>query len=1569
MLFAFFRELKYINNHTLRIYFNCHLSLSPSSRKYIYAPSEIKSHSDNTILTLIRRIFRMKSVRPFLGVMCMLVILSGSTFAQIQIHLPDTTALAGTTITIPLYTGYVSDTSTVQAYQTLITYDPDLADCQSSAPGPVTPGNWFSLYNLNVPGTINGGAFMTMPPYLSGEGVLHYFTFAIAENSSGVCPLHFESFTYNDGIPATVTIDGSITVYAPPSPFGLLTPSYGDTAWAAEQLLTWEESFDPDPFDDPHYDVWLGNEPDLADAWLAAEDVAETEFLLTGLEDDLEYYWTIRATDSNTAGTWANDTLMFYTYVIEAPTAFSLSAPANGSTANTYTVEVSWTESTDPDPGDEISYQLEWSLDPTFTTFDFIVTADLSYTIEDVTQLFDNLPDDAEIFWRVKAFDTFGLFTYADPGEAGWSFNINVYEPPTAFGLLSPAYGDTMWVLSAELNWEESFDPDPFDDPHYDVWLGNEPDLSDAWLAAEGIPETELMLTGLDNETFYYWTVRATDSNTGGTWADDTLMFFTHLPEPPGMFALLDPGNGHVLNTDIVTVSWSESIDPDPGDEIYYEVQWTLDETFTVYDSDITIETSYTITTISSLLDELPDDATIYWRVKAVDTFELFTWANPGSGGWSFIIGIAQTPSGFGLLTPGYGDTMWVLEAGLEWEVSSDPDPGSAVHYDVIIGFEPDLSDGWTAADSIAETSFTVTGLDDDMSYYWTVRATDNNTLGTWADDTSMFRTYLPEAPGTFALYDPGNARIVNTDEVTVTWTASTDPDPGDEFSYQLQWSLDPAFGSYDFIDTEETSYTITDITTQFDNLPDDITVYWRVKAEDTFGLFSWANPGMNGWSFIINVLEAPSAFGLLSPASGDTNWTGEAVLEWEASIDPDPYDVPHYDVWAGNEPDMSDGWLAADSIAETDFTLSGLADDEDYYWTVRATDSNSPGAWADDTFMFTTYFVEAPEAFELDAPENGATLNEYTVEVSWTTAPDPDPGDEVYYQVEWSLDPAFGEFDFGTTSETTFLIEDVSALTDDLPDDASIYWRVKAVDTFELFTWGDPGETGWSFNIDVFQAPGPFGLLSPAVGDTCWGSDTLLVWEAASDPDPYDVPTYDVWVGNEADLSDAWLAAEGLADAAYLLTGLEDAGVYYWTVYATDSNTPGTWADDTLHFYTNPYAGISGFVNYYMLSMEPVPGVDMTLTGYLDDVVQTDLTGAYYFDNLFIGNDYTVKPSKLEPTWVSPIIISLGDAVLAAQGASGLADLTDEQIVAADVEGGTGLNFYDAVKISLYSVQSLDRFAVAIENESDWAFVPTETEYFPLTGNMIDDYSAILYGDPSGNWSSAFTTMAYVHDEELIGEYSITDDVLTVPIMVKDGNEDACYVQAEIGYDPAQLEFMAAELTDLTYDWNIVTPALEQNTYNRPGHFAFGAFNVEPIAGSGAALNLKFKILDSESDIELTLSKYSTQESEIMSSGVTVTPVIAPDEYALRQNYPNPFNPETTLKFDIKEAGHVTLSIYNSSGQKVRTLVDSYMEPGTYSETFNGIDDSGREFASGIYFYQIRCNDFNAVKKMVFIK
>jgi hypothetical protein len=93
------------------------------------------------------------------------------------------------------------------------------------------------------------------------------------------------------------------------------------------------------------------------------------------------------------------------------------------------------------------------------------------------------------------------------------------------------------------------------------------------------------------------------------------------------------------------------------------------------------------------------------------------------------------------------------------------------------------------------------------------------------------------------------------------------------------------------------------------------------------------------------------------------------------------------------------------------------------------------------------------------------------------------------------------------------------------------------------------------------------------------------------------------------------------------------------------------------------------------------------------------------------------------------------------------------------------------------------------------------------------------------------------------------------------------------------------------------------------------------------------------------------------------------PTTYSLSQNYPNPFNPNTEIKFDILVRSHVTLIVYNVLGQKVTTLVDKEMLPGSYVADWNSTSDNGKEVTSGVYFYKLEADDFIQTKKMLLLK
>ncbi len=93
---------------------------------------------------------------------------------------------------------------------------------------------------------------------------------------------------------------------------------------------------------------------------------------------------------------------------------------------------------------------------------------------------------------------------------------------------------------------------------------------------------------------------------------------------------------------------------------------------------------------------------------------------------------------------------------------------------------------------------------------------------------------------------------------------------------------------------------------------------------------------------------------------------------------------------------------------------------------------------------------------------------------------------------------------------------------------------------------------------------------------------------------------------------------------------------------------------------------------------------------------------------------------------------------------------------------------------------------------------------------------------------------------------------------------------------------------------------------------------------------------------------------------------VYQPTDFRLSQNYPNPFNPTTTISYTLPKAGNVTLTVYNSLGQEVMTLVNNEFKAsaGSYNVLFDG---SG--LSSGIYFYTLTFNNNTIAKKMVLMK
>lgn len=92
------------------------------------------------------------------------------------------------------------------------------------------------------------------------------------------------------------------------------------------------------------------------------------------------------------------------------------------------------------------------------------------------------------------------------------------------------------------------------------------------------------------------------------------------------------------------------------------------------------------------------------------------------------------------------------------------------------------------------------------------------------------------------------------------------------------------------------------------------------------------------------------------------------------------------------------------------------------------------------------------------------------------------------------------------------------------------------------------------------------------------------------------------------------------------------------------------------------------------------------------------------------------------------------------------------------------------------------------------------------------------------------------------------------------------------------------------------------------------------------------------------------------------------PEELALNQNYPNPFNPATTISYELPEASHVELTVYDMLGRRVATLVDENIQAGRHEVSWNA-----EGVSSGTYIYRLEVSDSDAAgvltRQMTFVK
>ncbi|NOZ61973.1 MAG: T9SS type A sorting domain-containing protein [Calditrichaeota bacterium] len=198
-----------------------------------------------------------------------------------------------------------------------------------------------------------------------------------------------------------------------------------------------------------------------------------------------------------------------------------------------------------------------------------------------------------------------------------------------------------------------------------------------------------------------------------------------------------------------------------------------------------------------------------------------------------------------------------------------------------------------------------------------------------------------------------------------------------------------------------------------------------------------------------------------------------------------------------------------------------------------------------------------------------------------------------------------------------------------------------------------------------------------------------------------------------------------------------------------------------------------------------------------------------------------------------------------------------------------------------------------------------------------------------------------------------------------------------DIGFPDHLLKFVAAQAGEVTETWQEFDAA-------EPfaGVIRLGGFTGDNVSGHDKHLLAKLQFqprdqaygggeiwaMNFKDDVEKA-------ESAPLHFDLTPTSINAPEEaqkidgYFLEQNYPNPFNMETRINYQLAAPGRVEISIFNTMGQKVRTLVSADQTVGVHELVWDGKNDAGHVLSSGVYLIKMFVNHFRLSRKILLMK
>ncbi len=512
------------------------------------------------------------------------------------------------------------------------------------------------------------------------------------------------------------------------------------------------------------------------------------------------------------------------------------------------------------------------------------------------------------------------------------------------------------------------------------------------------ISQTSQIAAGLSPNTLYYWRVSATNANGTSGWS--TIWSFTTTNNEIGSPVPISPENNAVNISLLTSFLWSAV-----SGATSYTFQLSTSPTFETFHSN-----QPGITNVSFSVSGMSQNTVYYWRIMATSGTINSAWSSV----WTFsTLGNLATPV---LVSPANGETGVSSNTTLEWNTVAN-----ATTYSVQVSTSNQFNN-FFLNQNITSNSCPLSGLTNNTTYYWRVRAFNSSNTSVW----TAIRSFSTGngSPQTPSLISPQNGASEVSVSPTLSWTSVSNTQ-----TYNLQVSTNSNF--------TETTTNLTGLqsTNQVvSSLSANTTYYWRVSATNTSGTSAWSA----AWSFTtLNPGLNPPELSL--PTNGATGVAVNTTLAWNSVTGASTYAIQ---VSTSNQ--FTSYEFNQTGISSTSFNAIGLAPSTVYYWRVRASSGANTSAWS-SVWSFTTG-VQTISAPALLLPANNATDVSLSPALSWNSVIG-----GTSYTVQVSLSNQFTSFVYNQSglTQTTFTATG-------LANGATYFWRVRAANATTTSDWSE---------------------------------------------------------------------------------------------------------------------------------------------------------------------------------------------------------------------------------------------------------------------------------------------------------------------------------------------------------------------------------------------------------------------------------------------------------------------------------------------------------------------------------